>query len=373
MLCTDGRHTLIGAIDVFSRRARVFVSPTSRATAIAALLRRALLDWGVPETVRVDEGQDYVSRHVRRVLADLEIEPDILPPYSPERKPFIERFFGALTRGLLAYLPGFAGHDVAQRQAIRARRSFAQRRGETDADAFQVQLTAAGLQEQIDKWIETVYERQPHGGLDKRTPFEVAAAAGQQVRRIEDERALDILLMAPPSGDTRRRVVKGAVKVDGGEYFAAELAPWSGFNVEVRLDPHDRGVIYLMAGGVSPHGVSLEPGQFICRAQDAARLGDSRAAEAARAKAHMRASDRAGRQHARELKRRYRPDQVMDGALRRAGDEADRLVAFPARGKAHTTAGLDEASKAAADQGAQSAADNNFFRAYGQRVNGGRQ
>ena len=140
------------------------------------------------------------------MFTDLDIEPDVLPPYSPEKKPFIERFFGTLTRGLLAYLPGFAGHDVAQRQAIRARRSFAERRGESEADAFQVELPAAELQARIDAWIETIYEREPHDGLDGRTPFEVAA--GQPVRRIENERALDILLAprraAATSGESTR-------------------------------------------------------------------------------------------------------------------------------------------------------------------------
>lgn len=67
-ICTDGRYSLIGVLDVYSRRARVLVRPTSRSTAIAAALRRALLDWGVPEVVRTDEGKDYVSRHIRRCL-----------------------------------------------------------------------------------------------------------------------------------------------------------------------------------------------------------------------------------------------------------------------------------------------------------------
>ena len=44
------------------------VVPTSRATAIAALLRRCILEWGVPEAVRTDEGENYTSRHVLGVL-----------------------------------------------------------------------------------------------------------------------------------------------------------------------------------------------------------------------------------------------------------------------------------------------------------------
>ncbi|MDE0335673.1 MAG: transposase family protein, partial [Defluviicoccus sp.] len=101
--------------------------PTSRATAIAALLRRCILEWGVPETVRTDEGRDYTSRHVVGALADLEIAHDLCPPYTPDAKPFVERAIGTLARDLFAFLPGFSGHDVADAQALRARKSFAAR------------------------------------------------------------------------------------------------------------------------------------------------------------------------------------------------------------------------------------------------------
>ena len=224
-------------------------------------------------------------------------------------------------------------------------------------------LPAAELQARIDEWIETIYEREPHGGLDGRTPF--AVAAGQPFRRIENERALDILLVPPAGGSNSRRVHKGAVKVDRGKYFAAELAPFRGLDVEVRLDPGDLGVVYIMAGDVIPRGVDVSPGQFVCQAKDAARLGTDRAEEAARAKAYARAADRAGREHARDLKRRYHPERFMGGALDRAGREADRLVAFPAAGAAHAAPGLDEAAKAAAGTGASPAADNEFFRKHG--------
>ena len=127
VMCTDGRHTIVGAVDVWPRRVRVLVVPVSRATAICALMRRCLIDWGVPEVAKTDGGADYVSKHVRRVLADLDVRHDICPPYTPEAKPHIERFFGTLTRGLFAYLPGFTGHDVMSRRTLEARRSMAAR------------------------------------------------------------------------------------------------------------------------------------------------------------------------------------------------------------------------------------------------------
>ena len=73
VICTDGKHyAIVAAIEVWSRQARILVVPASRSTAIAALLRRCILEWGVPEAVRTDEGKDYTSRHVLGVLADVQ-------------------------------------------------------------------------------------------------------------------------------------------------------------------------------------------------------------------------------------------------------------------------------------------------------------
>ncbi len=115
VICANGkRYAIVAAIDVWSRLARVLVVPASRATAIAALLRCCILEWGVPEAVRTDEGKDYTSRHVLGVLADLEIEHRPCPPYTPEAKLFVERFLGALTRRELGVLQAAVNHCHAQ-------------------------------------------------------------------------------------------------------------------------------------------------------------------------------------------------------------------------------------------------------------------
>ena len=172
VICADGRrYAIVAAIDIWSRQARVLVVPTSRAAAIAALLRRCILEWGVPEAVRTDEGKDYTSRHVLGVLADLEIEHRPCPPYTPEAKPFVERFLGTLTRDLFATLPGFSGHDVTQAQALRSRKSFAARRGEDDTVIYGAELTAEALQERCDSWCDAVYGRRPHSGFGGASPF----------------------------------------------------------------------------------------------------------------------------------------------------------------------------------------------------------
>ena len=125
VLLSDGqRHTILGIIDVWSRRMLLHVARTSPSTAVCTALRRAILPWGVPGAVRCDNGKAFISRHTRTALTDLGIAQETAPPFQPERKPFIKRALGTFSHDLLALLPGFWGHDVSDRQAIRSRLSF---------------------------------------------------------------------------------------------------------------------------------------------------------------------------------------------------------------------------------------------------------
>ncbi len=212
VLCTDGRHVIVGAIDVWSRRTKVLVVPVSRAVAICALLRRCLIDWGVAGTVRTDEGKDYTSKHLTRVLADLGIVHDVCPPYTPEAKPFIERFFGTLTRDLFAHLPGFTGHSVADRKKIEAKKSFAQRRGRDERETFDIQLTGAELQRKCDQWCDAVYGRREHGTTGE-SPFARMAGWTSPLRQIADPRLLDALLAEPAVEGGRRTIGKNGITI----------------------------------------------------------------------------------------------------------------------------------------------------------------
>ena len=342
VLCADGRrYAVVGAIDVWSRRAALLVTPTSRATAVAALLRRCLLAWGVPGLVRTDGGADYTSVHVRRVLADLHVRHEQCPPYTPEAKPYIERFFKSVATDLWAHLPGFAGHDVAQREALRARRSMSARRGRDDAAVMRASMTAEDLQRRCDEWCQALYAHRVHGETG-RTPFEAGAAWTGEVRRVEDVRGLDVLLAESPGS----RVIskRGTVQVDGGEYVAVELGARVGERVLVRRDPGDYGQVWLFAAD----------GQYVASAVDVARLGVDRAEMAGRMKALHREADRQGRQWGRELRRQHRPERAMLDVLDAARGRADRVVALPGRGwTPHETPALDAASAAAAGDGAR--------------------
>jgi len=58
-------------------------------------------------------------------------------------------------------------------------------------------LTAAEVQELLERWLDAVYGNRPHAGLHGSTPnaeFAAGEARGE-VRRVTDERLLDVLLV----------------------------------------------------------------------------------------------------------------------------------------------------------------------------------
>ena len=263
VLLSDGqRHTILGIIDVWSRRMLLHVTRTSPSTAVCTALRRAILAWGVPGAVRCDNGKEFISHHTRTALTDLGIEQKTAPPFQPERKPFIERALGTFSHDLLELLPGFCGHDVSDRQAIRSRRSFSARFGQ--GENAEGRLSPEAFQEFCDKWC-ALYASRPHQGLGGLTPASRASSWIGPVRMIEDEHALDILLSEPAQGGVRT-VHKKGISVGGLWHVAADLGAYIGRRVRIRLDEGDAGKIFVFS----------TDGTFLCEAVCPKRAGVSR-------------------------------------------------------------------------------------------------
>lgn len=332
----QARHVVVGAIDVYSRRAKLIIAPTSRATAVAALLRRCLLEWGVPEEVVTDNGKDYTSNHVGRILDGLGIDHRLARPFTPEAKPHIERFFRTFAHDLVELCAGFIGHNVAERKAIEARRSFAQRFGKRGEDVA-VGMTAAEFQDFADAWCEDLYGRRPHRGLGGRSPFEMAAAWADPVRSVEDERALDVLLAEAPEGGVRT-VQKKGLRIDGATYVHAELGPVIGERVHVRYDPADLGRIYVFRGA---------DGAYLCTAECPELIGIDRRQAAAKMRKRQRAAIRERRAALKREARGVRTGDVVAEILAERAEEARRLAAFPQPCLVHETPALEAAGEAA--------------------------
>ncbi len=335
VMLKDGRHAVIGVIDVFTRRARLLVSKTSKGTAIATLLRHTLLDWGVPEVAKTDNGADYVSNHITRVFRDLGVEQELCPPFQPWHKPHIERFFGTFSHDLLELLPNFIGHDVAQRQEIRARKSFADRLLKRGGE-IEVSMTAAEFQQFCDSWCNDVYTHRAHGGLNGKSPFEIVSTARDPIRTVADDRALDILLAEAPANNGLRTVQKKGIELDQAYFIAPELGARIGDQVHVRFDPIDLGRVYVF---------DLDEG-FICRAECPERTGMDRKLVASKARAMQIADTQEQRRTLKANARRINTDDVVSEILTDRAAAAGKLAHLPAPKSAHASAGLAAAAAA---------------------------
>ena len=201
-----------------------------------------ILKHGVAETIKTDNGSDFVAKATKRLFDALDIEMEISPPYTPEDKGFVERFIKTIQHDFSVQSDGYIGHNPGERKAIEGRKSFSKRLGASDAELFDVKLTAAEFQEKIDDWVEYVYHREPHEGLKGKTPNEVAFASSEAIRRV-DERALDVLLMPVPGNDGIRTFRKQGLEIDEHWYGADNILP--GTKVLVRHDPADMGRVLI--------------------------------------------------------------------------------------------------------------------------------
>jgi hypothetical protein len=333
IMLSDGRYHLIGCIDVYSRRTKLLLVPRSKAVAIATLLRQCLLDWGVPEQVKTDNGKDYTANHLQRLFAALEIKQKFCEPFQPWQKPHIERFFRTFAHDLVELLPGFIGHNVAERQELRARESFAERLM-TKNEPIALNMSAADFQNFANRWCDTVYAHQIHEGLEGSTPFEIFTNWRGNIKRIANERALDILLAEAPGSDGLRVVQKRGIQLEGTYFIAPDLEAWIGKTVQVRLDPMDLGKIYVFDGDFN----------LICIAQDPARTGINRQEVAVKARAMQKERVQEGRQALKKLAKKVQVEDVVEAILD-AQEEKTNVVPFPQRGEIHDTKGLQTAAE----------------------------
>jgi putative transposase len=345
LLADGGRHVIVGVIDVWSRRMKLLVSRSSSSAAVCALLRGALLDWGVPDQIGTDNGSDYVSIRVQGVINSLDIDQRIAPPFTPQAKPFIERGLGTFNHDLIELLAGYVGHSVAERKRIESRKSFADRMmksGETVREAQH--LTAEELQKICDLWTDTHYQTDRHSGLSGLTPFARAASWTGAVKRIENVRALDVLL-AEPAG-RNPTVTKKCITIGRATYGHAALGAYVGRRVRALWDEANIGRIYVFD----------EDGKFICEAEcpELIDSGVSRQELATQMKKSQReaiADEKAKLKAAskRATARGMDAKSVARDIMMQKAEEAGKLVVLPRAFTPHLPPALSEAARIHAD------------------------
>ncbi|MFL1781403.1 IS3 family transposase domain protein [Candidatus Hepatincolaceae symbiont of Richtersius coronifer] len=263
MLNDNKRCVIVGIIDVYSRRAILHVSRTSSSEAVLGALLKAFNKWGKPEVIATDNGADFVSIRVKDSIKALGIEQEICPPFSPEKKPFIERFFKTFSHNMLTMLDGYIGHDVATRKKIESKKRFGARLFRNE-DKVDLRLNREELQAFCDNWLESYYHNNIHSKLGMSPNEKVAGYLGE-IYKFKSVEALSIL-MSPRSGDGIRTITKEGIAVDNGKYWHENLTLWIGKKVKVLFDESDWGRAYIF---------SLK-GDFLAHAVDMNRSGFSR-------------------------------------------------------------------------------------------------
>ena len=336
VMLTDGRHSIYVIIDIWSRRMMASVTKTPKTEASLLLVRRACAEWGVPEILKTDNGSDFVSHRFVRALESVGIRQEVCPPFSPEKKPFVERAIGTMQRDLMTRLPGFVGHSVADRKKIEARKAFSARLGGDEKELLSVSLSADELQKQMDDWCRNEYALRVHGGIGTKPALKAASWTGT-VRRIDDIRALDLLLAPLAGSDGLRTVTKKGIKINNHYYAGAGMEDYARRQVLVRCDPDDLGVVYLF---------DIDTEGFICEAHNLDLAGVDRQAMAAAAKALQKEHEKLMKQEVAAYKRSLTPEKIAGELQRQAAEDAAGVSFMPHRSEEHNSAGLDAASDA---------------------------
>ena len=286
LITSDGkRPTIVGAIDIFTRRVVLCVEEKSNSYALARNLREGILKLGIPDYVVTDNGRDYLSNHFENVCLNLKINKIEVAPYSGWLKPHIERFFGTMTRELFRQLEGFCGHNVAERQSIRDRLSFEQKleaikkwkaqkltearfsklmKDKKNVVEVFIPLSMEELTYWVKAWNEAVYEQRVHSTLGM-SPIAKYTSDITPAQTIKDPRMLDVLLGEWIEMSVGKKGI--SIKRDGKEalYQHVKLIEFIGERVFVALGA-DMGEAYIYQSDMTP----------ICTAYDASLEGVSR-------------------------------------------------------------------------------------------------
>lgn len=231
-----GRPYLTVILDVFSRcilGVHISLAPFCGATLLRTLRNAVVPDAdqprGIPGKLIVDNGSDYLSSGFIRACTQLGITLEHSPPYMPNRKANVERFFLTLNKQLINKLPGTTFSNP------------------TDRGDYQSQdkasMTLSELREVVQTWLRDHYHVTEHSRLG-RTPQAVwtEAIENKPVRTVCKDEAELIT-----RSSCERIVTKGCVQVHDLRWGSDALATWERQErkegrdptVEVRLDELD--------------------------------------------------------------------------------------------------------------------------------------
>ncbi len=311
ILCTDGRHYMTAAIDVATRMPAAVLTPTANAEAALLCTRKVARRLGVPANIRHDQGKEYLSRRFQTALIDLDIGSIVVPPFSGDKKPFIERFIRSVMHGFAPWCGGYIGANPGERRAIESREEFARRLGKGQGKIFAVKYTAAELQARLDRWIDDVYANDVHSGLGM-SPKQAWAAwleAGGKPRWVP-ERVLDVLLA--DCGEAA--VLKDGVHFARARFWHDGMAAIIGKKIRIGRS-ENMGELYC-----------FDPPNFLFVARNDERDGLALREMTLLARGAQRQWKREKHAEHVRVKRKFTPERVADAIAQQGADRGTTLA-----------------------------------------------
>lgn len=188
--------------------------------------RKAILKYGKPDQVYVDNGKVFVSRWFRIACARLGIRHLNTKAYSPESKGKVERFNGTV-------------NEFIQEITLEKPKNLDE------------------LNRKFRIWLDEGYNNSPHSSLNGDTPFQAYSSDAKKVRFVTPEECREAFLWE----ETRLVDKTGCFKINGVEYEAGiELIRR---RVDVRYDPFDLKLVEIWYSGAYHKTVGpLRVGEF---------------------------------------------------------------------------------------------------------------
>jgi hypothetical protein len=165
----------------------------------------------------------------------------------------------------------------------------------------------------------------------------MVASSPDPIRKIADERALDVLLSPAPKDGGLRTIGKKGVEVDRRSYFNTAMAGYEGLKVRVLVDYSDLGQAYCFE----------ESGAFICVATCPDWYGISAQDAAHTLKRKQKTLLAAERKELKALAKEARIGLVPEEVLSYRESLLDKVTDPPKESTPYTTPALEEAILAA--------------------------
>jgi putative transposase len=193
--------------------------------------RKAILKYGKPDAVYVDNGKVFVSTWFRIACAKLGIRHINTKAYSPESKGKIERFNATV-------------EEFFQEVSLEKVRSLEE------------------LNRKFRIWLDEGYNRKPHSSLKGVAPLQAYTSDPKKVRFATPEECREAFLWE----ETRKVDSTGCFKLRGIEYEAG--IEYIGKKVDLRYDPFDMSLLEIWYNGVLQKVASpLKIGEYCSKAE----------------------------------------------------------------------------------------------------------